>query len=229
LVQEQGKKKQRQGDWREPNNSGSIWQLQEALHAKAKNDHQPLVSERMNSLERNPDTRNGHVRFDERGVETSELRDIQTPATERAGPSYGPPSRHRATPRLHKFKGGLFSLQGPDGEARAKAHTRSGLTALREAHVSFGHLTRRTWEVKGASNEGSAKKTCRPEGCAGYRNFCVTVLGGLDGQVFYKGAGLTPLGKEAEAKVGQMLASAHPEEPELIKLIRETGRVLVEP
>jgi hypothetical protein len=37
----------------------------------------------------------------------SEWRDIQTPATERAGPSYGPPSRHRATPRLHKLKGGL--------------------------------------------------------------------------------------------------------------------------
>jgi hypothetical protein len=31
----------------------------------------------------------------------SEWRDIQTPATERAGHSYGPPSRHRATPRLH--------------------------------------------------------------------------------------------------------------------------------
>jgi hypothetical protein len=33
----------------------------------------------------------------------SEWRDIQTPATERAGHSYGPPSRHRATPRLHKI------------------------------------------------------------------------------------------------------------------------------
>src|SRR6266446_6305494 len=37
----------------------------------------------------------------------SEWRDTQTPATERAGHSYGPPSRHRATPRLHKLRGAL--------------------------------------------------------------------------------------------------------------------------
>ena len=34
------------------------------------------------------------------------------------------------------------------------------------------------------------------------------LFGGLDGRVFYRGAGLTPMGKEPEAKVGQMLASA---------------------
>src|SRR2546426_11149139 len=45
----------------------------------------------------------------------SEWRDTQTPATERAGHSYGPPSRHRATPRLHKLRGALFSGKRPDG------------------------------------------------------------------------------------------------------------------
>jgi hypothetical protein len=32
---------------------------------------------------------------------------------------------------------------------------RSGLTALREAHVSFGHLNRRAWEAKPTSNAGA--------------------------------------------------------------------------
>lgn len=35
----------------------------------------------------------------------------------------------------------------------------------------------------------------------------VLLLGGLNGSVQFKGTGLTPLGKEAEAEVGQMLAS----------------------
>src|SRR5208282_1786876 len=34
------------------------------------------------------------------------------------------------------------------------------------------------------------------------------LFGGLDGRVYYRGAGLTPAGKEPEARVGQMLASA---------------------
>jgi len=34
------------------------------------------------------------------------------------------------------------------------------------------------------------------------------LFGRLDGRIFYGGAGLTPMGKEPEAKVGQMLASA---------------------
>ena len=34
------------------------------------------------------------------------------------------------------------------------------------------------------------------------------LFGRLDGRIFYGGAGLTPMGKEPGAKVGQMLASA---------------------
>jgi len=48
----------------------------------------------------------------------SEWRDTQTPATERAGHSYGPPSRHRATPRLHKLRGALFSRKRPAGATK---------------------------------------------------------------------------------------------------------------
>ena len=72
----------------------SVWQLQEALHAKA------LVCERMNPLERKPDAGDSHVRFDERGVETECRRDIQAPATARAGHGYGPTytsPRHSST------------------------------------------------------------------------------------------------------------------------------------
>ena len=36
-------------------------------------DQQPLVCERMNPLERKPDVPAGHVRFDERGVETKRM------------------------------------------------------------------------------------------------------------------------------------------------------------
>ena len=74
----------------------SVWQLQEALHAKA------LVCERMNPLERKPDAGDSHVRFDERGVETECRRDIQAPATARAGHGYGPTytsPRHSSTLR----------------------------------------------------------------------------------------------------------------------------------
>src|ERR1700740_1993921 len=35
---------------------------------------------------------------------------------------------------------------------------RMDLTALREAHVTFGHLTCRAWEVKRASNAASRQK-----------------------------------------------------------------------
>lgn len=35
------------------------------------------------------------------------------------------------------------------------------------------------------------------------------LLGGLDGQVMFKGTGLTPVGKENEAEIAQMLASEH--------------------
>ena len=71
-----------------------VWQLQEALQAKA------LVCERMNPLERKPDAGDSHVRFDERGVETECRRDIQAPATARAGHGYGPTytsPRHSST------------------------------------------------------------------------------------------------------------------------------------
>ena len=44
------------------------------------------------------------------------------------------------------------------GEALAKAHARSGLTALREAHVISGQLTCRAWEAKLSRNEAKTKK-----------------------------------------------------------------------
>jgi hypothetical protein len=40
----------------------------------------------------------------------------------------------------------------------AKEHGRSALTALREAHVSIGHLTSRAWEAKLSRNEAKTKK-----------------------------------------------------------------------
>jgi hypothetical protein len=45
-----------------------VWQFQTALDAQAKSER--LVREGINSLERKPDALAGHVRFDERGVET---------------------------------------------------------------------------------------------------------------------------------------------------------------
>ena len=48
-----------------------VWQLQEALDAQAKSER--LVCESMNPLERKPDAPTGHVRFDERGVETERM------------------------------------------------------------------------------------------------------------------------------------------------------------
>jgi hypothetical protein len=44
------------------------------------------------------------------------------------------------------------------GEVLAKAHARSGLTALREAHVVSGQLTGRAWEAKLSLNEPKTKK-----------------------------------------------------------------------
>ena len=66
------------------------------------NDRQPLVSERLKSLlneSRMPEMGTSGLMSGE--WKRSAWWDIQTPATERAGHSYGPPSRHRATPRLH--------------------------------------------------------------------------------------------------------------------------------
>jgi hypothetical protein len=44
------------------------------------------------------------------------------------------------------------------GEALAKEHARSGLTALREAHVISGQLTGRAWEAKLSRNDAKTKK-----------------------------------------------------------------------
>jgi hypothetical protein len=129
----------------------SVWQLQEALHAKAKREpagrfhalydklyrkdvllhawrccrtnggapgvdgvtfqqieqggvngwlEEPLVCESMNTLERKPDARDGHVRFDERGVETERMAGYSG-AGNRKGrsplrPAFTPP-RHSST------------------------------------------------------------------------------------------------------------------------------------
>src|SRR4029077_18907442 len=58
--------------------------------------------ERMHeSLVREPDAANPHVRFDERGVETEEWGATRAPATERAGQHARPhlhPPRHSSTP-----------------------------------------------------------------------------------------------------------------------------------
>jgi hypothetical protein len=40
-------------------------------------------------------------------------------------------------------------------------HVRSDLTAVREAHVSCGHLTRRDWEAKPMNNEVAGPKIGR--------------------------------------------------------------------
>jgi hypothetical protein len=44
------------------------------------------------------------------------------------------------------------------GVALAKEHARSGLTALREAHVTSGQLTRRAWEAKLSRNDAKTQK-----------------------------------------------------------------------
>ena len=44
------------------------------------------------------------------------------------------------------------------GEALAKEHARSSLTALREAHVTSGQLTCRAWEVKLSRNDAKIQK-----------------------------------------------------------------------
>jgi len=73
-----------------------VWQLQEALHAKA------LVCERMNPLERKPDARNGHVRFEERGVETKRMAGYSDTGNRKGRtqlrPAFTPP-RHSSTPQ----------------------------------------------------------------------------------------------------------------------------------
>ena len=43
-------------------------------------------------------------------------------------------------------------------------HPRSGLTALREAHVSFGHLTCRAWEANGTTRRRPLAKEPPPGG-----------------------------------------------------------------
>jgi hypothetical protein len=55
----------------------------------------------------------------------------------------------------------------------------------------------------------------------------IVLFGGLDGTIRYQGVGLTPLGKEPEAAVGQMLASAaagniqHP--TGIVEIIKQTA------
>ena len=51
------------------------------------------------------------------------------------------------------------------------------------------------------------------------------LFGRLDGQIFYGGAGLTPMGKEPEAKVGQMMASASTPASAEAMAGREDGKV----
>jgi hypothetical protein len=58
------------------------------------------VSERMKSLERKPDARNGHVRFDERGVETKRMARYSDTGNRKGRtqlrPAFTPP-RHSST------------------------------------------------------------------------------------------------------------------------------------
>jgi hypothetical protein len=65
------------------------------------------VSERVNPLERKPDTGKPHVRFDERGVETECMTGYSGTGNRKAGLSYGlsyPLLRHSST--LHGQKRG---------------------------------------------------------------------------------------------------------------------------
>jgi len=50
------------------------------------------------------------------------------------------------------------------GEVLAKKHVRRDLTALREAHVDFGHLVCRAWEAKLSRNEAKNQKDRFPPG-----------------------------------------------------------------
>ena len=74
----------------------SVWQLQEALHAK----------ESMNPRERKPDARNGHVRFDERGVEPERMAGYSGTDNRKGRsplrPAYTPP-RHSSTPQMQRI------------------------------------------------------------------------------------------------------------------------------
>ena len=65
------------GDWRKPTNSPNGLADSESTacisEGRGPAKRSPLVCESMNPLERKPDARDGHVRFDERGVETERM------------------------------------------------------------------------------------------------------------------------------------------------------------
>ena len=66
-------------------------------------DRQPLVCESMNTLERKPDARDGHVRFDERGVETGCMIGYSGTGNRKGRQRLRLSKHHRATPRLYKI------------------------------------------------------------------------------------------------------------------------------
>ena len=82
----------------------------------------------MNTLERKPDARDGHVRFDERGVETGCMIGYSGTGNRKGRTPLGPGlKRHRATPRLYKLKGVLRRGILAVAKAARPEHPRSGL------------------------------------------------------------------------------------------------------
>ena len=105
-----------------------VWQLQAALHAKAKSepmgnhDRQPLVCESMNTLNesRMPETGLSGLMSGE--WKRSAGRDLQAPATERAGHSYGlayTPPRHSSTLQIARGAAAKDFGWGQGGEVGA--------------------------------------------------------------------------------------------------------------
>src|SRR5882724_7575620 len=92
----------------------------------------------------------------------SEWRDIQTPATERAGHSYGPPSRHRATPRLHK-------MVAADVRRRISREKRTFLRLLTSAATGRTHFSNTLSGIK-RRHSAATKYTSRTDQVALRRN-----------------------------------------------------------
>src|SRR2546428_5078383 len=105
----------------------------------------------MKSLERKPDARNGHVRFDERGVETKRMAGYSDTGNRKGRTQLRPaftPARHSSTPQTPWSPAARDFADGQGGEAGASPQR--AVTAEPTRAVGKRSAARRVFAEKAA-------------------------------------------------------------------------------
>ncbi len=141
MVQEQCKKKQRQGDWRKPIHSENCLAASGSMACQSEEGTDERFTrgrKHERCLERKPDARDGPVRFDERGVET-ECRAGSSGAGNRKDRKPLWPSLHTTAPLLDSTNFSLGSTgDPPDGTGVTVRANETGLFTRQASAIPVG-------------------------------------------------------------------------------------------